>query len=65
MRRLALAWHIKTGVPKEFDTSPIVVDGTMYLTTALDHVIALDAATGAKKWEWVADLGTTISAAAR
>ncbi len=60
VKQLALAWHYKTGVVKAFETSPIVVDGTMYITTALNHVIALDAGTGAKKWEWVADLGTTI-----
>ena len=60
VKGLSLAWHYKTGVPKEFETSPVVVGGTMYLTTALNHVIALDAATGAKKWEWVAQLGTTI-----
>ncbi len=60
VKQLALAWHYKTGVVKAFETSPIVVDGTMYITTALNHVIALDAGTGAKKWEWIADLGTTI-----
>ncbi|CAN5882420.1 methanol/ethanol family PQQ-dependent dehydrogenase [soil metagenome] len=60
VKQLALAWHYKTGVVKAFETSPIIVDGTMYITTALNHVIALDAGTGAKKWEWVAALGTTI-----
>jgi alcohol dehydrogenase (cytochrome c) len=60
VKDLTLAWHYKTGVVKAFETSPVVVDGIMYITTAVNHVIALDAATGAKKWEWVADLGTTI-----
>ena len=60
VKQLALAWHFKTGVVKAFETSPVVADGTMYITTALNHVIALDAATGTKKWEWVAGLGTTI-----
>ena len=58
--KLALAWHYKTGVVNAFETSPIVVNGTMYITTALNHVVALDAATGTKKWEWIAALGTTI-----
>jgi alcohol dehydrogenase (cytochrome c) len=58
--RLSLVWHYKTGVIKAFETSPIVVDGTMYITTAVNHVIALDAQTGGRKWEWVAALGTTI-----
>lgn len=60
VKQLSLAWHFKTGVVKAFETSPVVVDGIMYITTALNHVIALDAESGAKKWEWVADLGTTI-----
>ena len=60
VKDLSLVWHYKTGVVKAFETSPIVVGGTMYITTALNHVIALDAATGEKKWEWIAALGTTI-----
>ncbi|MDQ2666722.1 MAG: PQQ-binding-like beta-propeller repeat protein [Gemmatimonadota bacterium] len=60
VKGMSLAWHYKTGVVKAFETSPVVVDGVMYITTAVNHVIALDAATGTKKWEWVADLGTTI-----
>ena len=60
VKQLSLVWHYKTGVVQAFETSPVVVDGTMYITTALSHVIALDAATGAKKWEWVAALGSTI-----
>lgn len=60
VKNLSLVWHYKTGVVKAFESSPVVVDGTMYITTALDHVIALDAATGEKKWEWVASLGSTI-----
>ena len=60
VKRLSLVWHYKTGVVQAFETSPVVVEGTMYITTALNHVIALDAATGAKKWEWIAALGSTI-----
>jgi alcohol dehydrogenase (cytochrome c) len=57
---LKLAWKYKTGVPHAFETSPIVVDGTMYISTPLNHVIALDARTGAKKWEYAAQLGQTV-----
>ncbi len=57
---LTLAWKYKTGVPHAFQASPVVVDGTMYISTPLNHVIALDARTGAKKWEHVQALGRTV-----
>jgi quinoprotein glucose dehydrogenase len=33
-----------------FEATPIVVDGTMYLSTPFDQVIALDPATGKERW---------------
>src|SRR5882757_4217089 len=32
------------------ETTPILVDGTLYLTTAFNRVIALDPATGEQRW---------------
>jgi alcohol dehydrogenase (cytochrome c) len=37
-----------------------VVDGVMYVSTPLNHVVALDAATGRKRWEHAEPLGTTV-----
>jgi PQQ-dependent dehydrogenase (methanol/ethanol family) len=54
------AWTYKTGLPHAFETSPIVVGGTMYISTPLNHVVALDARTGQKKWEYAAELGPTV-----
>ena len=34
------------------EVSPIIYNGTMYVTSAHDHVYALDAATGKVKWEF-------------
>src|SRR3954452_20742221 len=57
--RLEVAWTYHTGetsFAKEseqkstFEVTPIVVDGTMYLSTGFNKVIALDAATGQPKW---------------
>ena len=59
--KLAVAWHYKTGIAESFETSPLVVGRTMYLTTPLNHLIALDAGTGARKWEYVHELGTTVA----
>src|SRR5271170_3352068 len=35
-----------------FEATPIVVDGTMYLSTPFDQVIALDPATGKERWKF-------------
>jgi quinoprotein glucose dehydrogenase len=57
--RLEVAWTYHTGETSfvkdseqksTFEVTPIVVDGTMYLSTGFNKVIALDAATGREKW---------------
>jgi alcohol dehydrogenase (cytochrome c) len=59
--QLRLAWVNHSGSPHASETNPIVVDGTMYFTTALNHVLAVDARTGAKKWEYAHDYhGRTV-----
>ncbi|MSQ68947.1 MAG: pyrrolo-quinoline quinone [Gammaproteobacteria bacterium] len=50
--QLTPAWILQTGVIGTFPTNPLVVDGVMYLTTPFNHVIALDAASGAVKWRY-------------
>jgi len=57
---LKLAWKYNTGLPYGFETSPVVVGGTMYISTPLNHVVALDAKTGQKKWEYNPNLSTTV-----
>ena len=55
---LVSAWRFQTDATGPMESSPIVVDGTMYVTTAdRDGVIALDAATGALKWQYWPRLG--------
>ncbi|HVS35455.1 MAG TPA: PQQ-binding-like beta-propeller repeat protein, partial [Gemmataceae bacterium] len=49
---LQLAWKATLDDPGPMEVSPIVYNGTMYVTTAHDHVYALDAATGKIKWEF-------------
>src|SRR5207247_193637 len=57
--RLTLAWTYRTGenrfdAPMEkkstFETTPIMVDGTLYLTTGFNKVMALDPVTGKERW---------------
>lgn len=52
IKQLVPAWIFQTGVVGTFPTNPLVVDGTMFVTTPFNHVIALDAATGAQKWRY-------------
>ncbi|MCB1775287.1 MAG: PQQ-binding-like beta-propeller repeat protein [Gammaproteobacteria bacterium] len=53
---LQLAWRFETGRKATFQSSPIVVDGVMYLTTPYNDIIALDAASGDPLWRYRHDL---------
>src|SRR5215510_4397344 len=59
--QLKIAWtygagfaDIKAASAKRaaFDATPILVDGSLYLTTPFNRVIALDPATGAERWTY-------------
>lgn len=52
VRQLAAAWHYKSGVPATFQATPIVVNGTMYLSLPHNHVVALNARTGEQLWRY-------------
>lgn len=51
--RLRPAWIFQTEVKESLETSPIVVDGVMYVTTSFNHVYALNAKTGEQYWHYV------------
>src|ERR1700687_3799151 len=59
--QLKVAWTFHTGDVSEgsdhrrrsgFETTPILVDGTLYLTTPFNRVIALDPETGTQRWAY-------------
>ncbi|MGH8692752.1 MAG: pyrroloquinoline quinone-dependent dehydrogenase [Burkholderiales bacterium] len=52
VRRLVPRWVYQTGVAGEFQATPLVVDGVMYLTTSDNHAVALDARTGDRIWRY-------------
>ncbi len=54
---LHVAWIFQTDVRESTETSPIVVNGVMYVTTSFDHVYALDAKTGEQIWHYKHDMG--------
>ncbi|HUO30345.1 MAG TPA: pyrroloquinoline quinone-dependent dehydrogenase [Bryobacteraceae bacterium] len=59
--QLKVAWTYHTGALQPetrlnekaaFEATPILVDGTLYLSTPFNQVIALDPGTGAEKWKF-------------
>src|ERR1700684_1120194 len=59
--KLKVAWVFHTGEVQEssgdkkrsgFETTPILVDDTLYITTPFNRVIALDPATGKQRWAY-------------
>jgi quinoprotein glucose dehydrogenase len=59
--KLKVAWTYHTGALEPaselnkkaaFEATPILVDGTLYLSTPFNAVIALDPATGREKWKY-------------
>ncbi len=53
--KLKPAWVFHTHVMNKytsFESQPIVVNGTLYVSSPLDHVFAIDPATGALKWTY-------------
>jgi alcohol dehydrogenase (cytochrome c) len=55
--KLRPAWLFQTEVKETMETTPIVVNGIMYITTAFDHVYALDARTGEELWHYKHKMG--------
>jgi PQQ-dependent dehydrogenase (methanol/ethanol family) len=51
------AWVFQTEVVDSMETTPIVVNGVMYVTTAFNHVYALDARTGEQIWHHKHNMG--------
>jgi len=57
VKKLKVAWIFQTDVRDTMETSPIVVNGVMYVTTAFDHLYALNAQTGEQLWHYKHDMG--------
>jgi alcohol dehydrogenase (cytochrome c) len=52
VQRLRVAWTFPTGTPAQFEASPVVYDGIMYVTSSLNRLFALDAETGEPYWRY-------------
>jgi len=61
VQQLDVAWRFSTGETRpefatrrrtSFEATPLVIGGTMYVSTPLGRVFALDAATGRERWRF-------------
>lgn len=52
VNQLGLAWQHDVGSSRGLEATPIVVDGVMYVTSTWSRVMALDAKTGARLWNY-------------
>ncbi len=52
VKGLHVAWSAPTGTTGQFETSPIVYGGVMYITTSYNRLMALDAKTGEFLWRY-------------
>ncbi len=62
---LEVAWRYRTGeppasVPAALELTPLVVDGTMYVSTPRGRVMALDPLTGAERWRYDAQVDPAL-----
>ena len=52
VQTLGLAWYVDLDTRRGQESTPLVIDGVMYVTTAWSKVLALDAKTGAQIWKF-------------
>ncbi len=57
VHKLRPAWIFQTEVVDSMETTPIVVNGVMYVTTSFNHVYALNARTGEQIWHHKHNMG--------
>ena len=57
VKNLRPAWIFQTEITESQETTPIVVNGVMYITTSFNHVYALNAATGQQIWHYKHKMG--------
>ncbi len=57
VKDLRPAWIFQTEIVESLETTPIVVNGIMYITTSFNHIYALNAATGEQIWHFKHKMG--------
>jgi PQQ-dependent dehydrogenase (methanol/ethanol family) len=57
VHKLRPAFVFQTEVIESMETSPLIVNGTMYLTTSFNHVYSIDAVNGKENWHYKHKMG--------
>lgn len=52
VKKLKVAWSFPTGTTGQFETSPVIYGGVMYVTTSYNRLLALNAKTGKLLWRY-------------
>ena len=52
VKNLTPAWIFQTGVAGQLEAAPLIADGVLYLTAAMNNLYALDAKTGEQLWHY-------------
>jgi alcohol dehydrogenase (cytochrome c) len=65
VKGLKVAWAFPLGVLEGQESSPLIIDGTMYVTSPKGpkYVFALDAKTGAVKWRYAPEMPADFASA--
>jgi quinoprotein glucose dehydrogenase len=68
VKSLTVAWTYRTGEldaktrrPAKLEVTPLMVDGTLYISTPLGKVAALDPLTGKERWTFQADVDASVN----
>lgn len=61
--RLGFAWEFATNTRRGLEATPIVVDGVMYTSAQEGRVFALNAATGARLWDFLPQVDGQVNRA--
>ncbi len=61
VKHLRPVFLFQTEVKESMETSPIVVNGVMFLTTSYNHVYAIDAVTGKEFWHYKHKMGSVTT----
>ncbi|WP_156254447.1 pyrroloquinoline quinone-dependent dehydrogenase [Sandarakinorhabdus oryzae] len=60
VKNLHVAWSAPTGTVGQFEASPVVYGGVMYVTTSYNRLLALDAKTGVILWRYDVQLPSDL-----
>jgi alcohol dehydrogenase (cytochrome c) len=60
VKRLHVAWSAPTGTTGQFEASPVVYGGVMYVSSSYNRLLALDARTGEILWRYDVQLPSDL-----